>query len=88
MAEIGWIDFSPAHRARVDRFVPLHAFSKEIEKHKELLRVLTFYRLTFGQPRQEELIMALSGKNPGPTNDALQKLMLSLIPLDFDQCQT
>lgn len=69
---------------RLERFVPLYAFSREIEKYKELLRVLTFYRLTFGQPRQEELIMALSGKNPGQTNDALQKLMLSLSPLDFD----
>ena len=40
---------------KIERIVPLHPFSKDINKLKYLLDVLTFYRLTFGQPRQEEL---------------------------------
>lgn len=73
-----------AGQTRLERFVPLYAYSKEIEKYKELLRVLTFYRLTFGQPRQEELITALSGSNASQNHESLQKLMLNLSPMDFD----
>jgi hypothetical protein len=41
---------------KIERIIPLHPFSKDISRLKYLLDVLTFYRLTFGQPRQEELV--------------------------------
>ena len=44
---------------KIERIIPLHPFSKDIGKLKYLLDVLTFYRLTFGQPRQEELVEAI-----------------------------
>lgn len=44
---------------KIERFVPLLPFSRDIEKYKNLLKVLTYYRLTFGQARQDELIDAL-----------------------------
>jgi hypothetical protein len=45
---------------KIERFVPLYPFSSDNEKFKNLIKILTFYRLTFGQPRQEELVDAMS----------------------------
>ena len=49
---------------KIERFVPLYPFSRDIEKFNNLIKILTFYRLTFGQPRQEELVDALHCKYP------------------------
>ncbi|MCB0532015.1 MAG: helicase [Saprospiraceae bacterium] len=46
----------PAHDLKIQRIVPLYPFSKDIDKFLRLSEVLTYYRLTFGQPRQEELV--------------------------------
>jgi hypothetical protein len=42
----------------IERFVPIHKFSKDQNKYERLKATLGLYRLTFGQPRQEELIEA------------------------------
>jgi hypothetical protein len=42
----------------IERFVPIHKFSKDQNKYEQLKATLGLYRLTFGQPRQEELIEA------------------------------
>lgn len=47
--------------ARIERHVPELPFSKEIHRLQNLKVQLAKYRLTFGQPRQEELIEILSG---------------------------
>jgi hypothetical protein len=68
----------------IERIVPLYSFSKDIEKYQNMLTVLAYYRLTFGQPRQDELIEAMA--NAGfDENDQLllQKLMLDLTPISF-----
>jgi hypothetical protein len=50
----------------------LYPFSKDIQKYKLLTETLTYYRLTFGQPRQEELIETLF--QSGLTSEEIQKL--------------
>jgi hypothetical protein len=45
---------------KIERFVPLYSFSRDIDKYKELQKILVYYRMTFGQPRQEELIDAIA----------------------------
>lgn len=42
--------------AHIERIVPLMPMSKDLIKLNESLKVLSLYRLAFGQPRQEELI--------------------------------
>lgn len=42
----------------IERFVPIHKYSKDQNKYEQLKATLGLYRLTFGQPRQEELIEA------------------------------
>ena len=68
---------------KIERIVPLHPFSKDINKLKYLLDVLTFYRLTFGQPRQEELVETLLKENMDKKelDQLINNLMINLSPI-------
>ncbi len=69
---------------KIERFVPLYPFSRDIEKFNNLIKILTFYRLTFGQPRQEELVDALH--DSGFSDEVIQKLddlIINLSPIRF-----
>lgn len=44
----------------IERRVPLYPFSCDIQKYKRLIDVLALYRMTLGQPRQEDLLRLLS----------------------------
>ena len=69
---------------KVERFVPLYPFSKDIEKFKNLIKILTYYRLTFGQPRQEELVESLNGIGFNEVEiKKLDELMINLSPITF-----
>jgi len=70
----------PVHELKIERFVPLYPFSIDIDKFNTLLKILAFYRLTFGQPRQDELINAL-----GEAGDysKLKDLIINLSPILF-----
>lgn len=69
---------------KIERYVPLYPFSKDIERYRMLLKVLTYYRLTFGQPRQEELIEALYESNySNEIKELLDKLLINLSPMNF-----
>jgi hypothetical protein len=48
---------------RVQRYVPLLPYSKEVEGFRRLKRQLAAYRVVFGQPRQEELVTLLDQGN-------------------------
>lgn len=69
---------------KIERFVPLYPFSRDKEKFKNLIKILTFYRLTFGQPRQEELVEALS--ELGFSEEVIKRLdqlIINLSPITF-----
>ncbi len=55
-----WIAAGPC---RVQRYVPLLPYSKEVEGFRRLKRQLAAYRVVFGQPRQEELVALLGHGN-------------------------
>lgn len=46
----------------IERIVPVYPMSEERGRYKHLIDVLSLYRLTLGQPRQEELLQLLEGK--------------------------
>lgn len=74
----------PHNDIKIERFVPLYPFSKDIDKFNNLIKILTFYRLTFGQPRQQELIDALH--DAGFSNaiiGQLDELIINLSPIKF-----
>lgn len=69
---------------KIERFVPLYPFSRDEQKFSNLIKILTFYRLTFGQPRQEELIDALDQYGfDKETIQKLDELMINLSPIRF-----
>lgn len=85
-----WIYEGPV---KVERRVPMLPFSREVQRLKWLKQSLTLYRLTFGQPRQEDLLEYLNSSlgyerrrsrhqrttNPAPT------LSYSRYPSAIDQ---
>lgn len=46
----------PQGSAQIERFVPIMPMSRDIKRLENALKILTLYRLAFGQPRQEELM--------------------------------
>ena len=61
----------------IERFVPIHKYSKDQNKYEQLKATLGLYRLTFGQPRQEELIEAF--KESLLTNEEIETLRKTLL---------
>lgn len=48
--------------ARIERRVPVLAYSRDEVRFNRLKKMLAIYRLVFGQPRQEDLLEYLTGK--------------------------
>jgi len=69
--------------AKVERRIPLLPFSREVGKIKRLKHSLALYRMVFGQPRQEDLLLCLS-QNGCHEFANLAKWMISLQPPALD----
>lgn len=65
--------------ARVERRIPLLPYSKEIGKLKRLKKCLGLYRMAFGQPRQEDLLLSLA-QHEHVGQEEIADLMVSLEP--------
>lgn len=65
----------------IERNIPFHPFSKDIEKYDRLKKTLAIYRLTFGQPNQENLIETLQEKLAPEEIEFIRKeLLIDLSP--------
>ena len=64
----------------IERIVPLYPLSRDEFKYKRLIDVLSLYRLSLGQPRQEELIDMFEKRNI--SQDVLHQLTMDLCPFD------
>lgn len=69
----------------IERVVPLYEFSQDIQRYEKMLHVLGLYRLTFGQPRQEELAEAL---DCALTPEEIDKLLIDLCPMRRERLNT
>ena len=54
-----WLHDSNIDIEWIERIVPQYPMSSDIDKYHRLIDVLSLYRLTMGQPRQEELLEML-----------------------------
>ena len=61
----------------IERIIPIYPMSEENGRYRRLIEVLSLYRLTMGQPRQEELLQMLAGK---VSEEDVQKLLFDLSP--------
>lgn len=63
---------------RIERIVPMYPLSKDQEAYERLIKILSLYRLTLGQARQEELLEYLIQNEGGKEN--LEELFMNLSP--------
>ena len=63
----------------IERLVPLYPMSIDELRYRHLIDVLSLYRLTMGQPRQEELLQLLEGKI---SKEQMQELLFDLSPFN------
>ncbi len=73
----------PQGDAKIRRLIPSLAFSEEARRYPNMQKVLSLYRLAFGQPGQSELLEHLKSLNLD--SDALaylkRQLMIRLAPV-------
>ena len=70
----------------IDRIVPELPYSKEHYRYQQLIKALTYYRLTFGQPRQEELLKSLTQFADSEENiKLLNTLFIDLSPINYGE---
>ena len=62
----------------IERIVPLYPLSRDRYKFQRLIKVLALYRMTLGQPRQEELLNLL--ENMHLSEEQLKELTIDLCP--------
>jgi hypothetical protein len=62
---------------KIERIVPIYPLSKDKSLYDRLIKVLSLYRLTLGQPRQEELLMLLNGQLNA---EETKQLLINLCP--------
>ncbi|MBR0239324.1 MAG: DEAD/DEAH box helicase family protein [Thermoguttaceae bacterium] len=65
----------------IERIVPMYPFSKDQEKYDWIIKVLSLYRLTLGQPNQDELIKSLDAANV--PKEKLEELFFNLSPWSY-----
>ena len=63
---------------QIERIVPMYPFSQDKTKYDRLINILALYRLTLGQPRQEELIAILQREDL--TKEQMEELFFDLSP--------
>lgn len=63
---------------RIERIVPMYPFSRDVATYERLIKILSLYRLTLGQARQEELLEYIF-QNYEDTED-IRDLFINLSP--------
>ena len=63
---------------KIERIVPMYPFSRDVGAYERLIKILSLYRLTLGQARQEELLEYLLKTNEKP--EQLSNLFINLSP--------
>ena len=62
--------------------IPYYPYSKDSEHLENLLKILSIYRISLGQARQEELINYLLQDSNEEKIKEINKLVLNLSPLE------
>lgn len=77
----------PKGSAQIERVVPAMLFSAELSRLDEMLRILSLYRLSFGQPRQQELLENLLKRhfNSRELEEIRGALLIDLAPINYLQ---
>ena len=75
--------FGKNQKVKIERIVPMYPMSKDEIKYERLIRILSLYRITMGQARQEELLEYLF--NEYENKEELKKLFIDLSPFSKER---
>lgn len=67
----------------IERIIPMYPLSRDRYRYERLIKVLSLYRMTIGQPRQEELLSLLRKMNL--SDNQLNELIIDLCPYNKEQ---
>ena len=65
---------------KIKRIVPMYPFSKDELNYERLIKILSLYRLTLGQARQEELLEYIFKNCDEQQQEKLKELFINLSP--------
>ncbi len=74
-----WIERYHDNLEWIERIFPEYPMSADVDRYRHLIEVLALYRLTMGQPRQEELLDMLRACHLSP--DQIAGLLFNLSPI-------
>lgn len=75
--------FGKNQKIKIERIVPMYPMSKDEINYERLIKILSLYRLTLGQARQEELLEYLFKNCEDP--EKLKELFINLSPFYKDR---
>lgn len=70
-------------KVKIERIVPMYPMSKDVINYERLIKILSMYRLTLGQARQEELLKYIF--NNFDDSERLKELFINLSPFSKEQ---
>jgi hypothetical protein len=75
----------PDGDAQIERVVPSMPFSTDVNRLDEILRILSLYRLSFGQPRQQELVENLLRRrySEADLTEIRRAMLIDLAPVNY-----
>lgn len=78
--------FGDEQAIKIERIVPMYPMSRDEVSYERLIKILSLYRLTLGQARQEELLEYLFRECEEP--EKLKKLFLDLSPFSKSNAES
>ena len=70
--------FGKDQQVKIERLLPFYPMSRDENNYEHLIKILNYYRLTLGQPRQEELLEYIFSEVRDSTQ--LKQLFIDLSP--------
>lgn len=75
----------PGGSTNIERVVAMLPFSREVTRLREILQILSLYRLSFGQPRQQDLLENILRHDytEGDMSEIFRAMMIDLAPIKY-----
>ena len=74
-----WV-FGQNQKIKIERIVPIYPMSSDITRYERLIKILSLYRMTLGQPRQEELLEYVFSNCDEAEIQKMKDLFINLSP--------
>lgn len=72
--------FGKNQKIKIERIVSMYPMSSDINRYERLIKILSLYRMTLGQPRQEELLEYIFSNFTEDEQKKMKDLFIDLSP--------